>query len=248
MTSPIETPQAAVNEEIKAAKKANEHVEIGGVRIPLPRWATFLIGIVAVIGAAFPVVKYLLPTAHADPITKADNTAVIQYREYQKHIAEAPEYTQKLFDSPDLGSLTVNFYGSDGCLLVMKKNPGRFDQAISYWIPKASIEADRAPGAIANHFFQPNSPARLLQSMEAQIAPASLVLANVAAATPVNNCLNPHPGEFRWWNGEVRGCWSAIWRQWGDGCQHYQWFNTCSGYWDSDQSGAPRVYWTNCNH
>jgi|GEM_PF-2913766 len=61
-------------------------------------------------------------------------------------------------------------------------------------------------------------------------------------------CLDPHPGEFRWWNGQQNGCWIQVWRSWPDGCQHYQWFNSCNGYWDSYPNGAPRVYWTCCVH
>lgn len=55
-------------------------------------------------------------------------------------------------------------------------------------------------------------------------------------------CLNPHPGPFKSWNGQVNGCFVQVWRQWPDGCTHYQWWNTCYNYWD------PQIWWTCCVH
>ena len=61
-------------------------------------------------------------------------------------------------------------------------------------------------------------------------------------------CQDPHPGQFRTWNGQQNGCWIQVWRGWPDGCQHYQWFNSCNGYWDINPNGSPRVFWTCCVH
>lgn len=55
-------------------------------------------------------------------------------------------------------------------------------------------------------------------------------------------CSNPHPGPFRSWNGMQNGCLIQTWRQWQDGCTHFQWFNTCYNVWD------PQIYWTYCVH
>lgn len=55
-------------------------------------------------------------------------------------------------------------------------------------------------------------------------------------------CWNPHPGPFRSWNGMQNGCLIQVWRQWQDGCTHFQWFNTCYNVWD------PQIYWTYCIH
>jgi hypothetical protein len=55
-------------------------------------------------------------------------------------------------------------------------------------------------------------------------------------------CLNPHPGPFRTWNGQQNGCFVQIWRQWEDGCTHYQWYNACSG------TPAGPITWTYCVH
>jgi hypothetical protein len=61
-------------------------------------------------------------------------------------------------------------------------------------------------------------------------------------------CLNPHPGEFKTWNGQVNGCQVQVWRQWPDGCLHAQWYDSCNGSWDTDPAGNPRVTWTCCVH
>jgi hypothetical protein len=50
-----------------------------------------------------------------------------------------------------------------------------------------------------------------------------------------------HPWQFHTWWGPANGCWAPLYRQWNDGCTHYQMFNACSGQWD------PRITWTFCN-
>ncbi|HEV7397015.1 MAG TPA: hypothetical protein VGN86_10930 [Pyrinomonadaceae bacterium] len=79
------------------------------------------------------------------------------------------------------------------------------------------------------------------------------MLPDAAVSVPAQNgcqrrCLDPHPGAFQAWNGQQNGCWIQVWRRWPEGCQHYQWFNSCNGYWDSYPNGAPKVVWTCCIH
>jgi hypothetical protein len=54
------------------------------------------------------------------------------------------------------------------------------------------------------------------------------------------SCANPHAGPFNNWWGPANGCWAPLWRQWRDGCTHYQMYNTCNGQWD------PQIHWTFC--
>jgi hypothetical protein len=56
------------------------------------------------------------------------------------------------------------------------------------------------------------------------------------------HCLNPHPGPFRWWWGPPNGCFVPMYRQFADGCLHYQIFNSCANYWDGN------INWTACYH
>ena len=76
----------------------------------------------------------------------------------------------------------------------------------------------------------------------------NLLNATVQSSGCRRRCLDPHPGAFRSWYGQQNGCWIQVWRSWPEGCQHYQWFNSCNGYWDSYPNGAPRVYWNCCVH
>jgi len=61
-------------------------------------------------------------------------------------------------------------------------------------------------------------------------------------------CLNPHPYQFKSWYGQANGCWVQVWRQWTDGCTHYQSYDKCRNVWDLNPDKTPRVYWTCCVH
>lgn len=74
------------------------------------------------------------------------------------------------------------------------------------------------------------------------------MVSNVATQACRGRCLDPHPGQFRYWYGQQNGCWIQVWRGWPEGCQHYQWYNSCNGMWDNYPNGAPHVYWTCCVH
>ena len=77
---------------------------------------------------------------------------------------------------------------------------------------------------------------------------ASVRLTSMVQGACGRRCFDPHPGPFRFWYGQQSGCWVQVWRSWPDGCQHYQWYNSCDGYWDLHPNGAPRVNWTCCVH
>ena len=77
---------------------------------------------------------------------------------------------------------------------------------------------------------------------------SAFISATTQAPSCRGKCLDPHPGQFRQWAGQKNGCWVQTWRSWPEGCQHYQWYNFCNGYWDSYPNGAPRVFWSCCVH
>ena len=69
------------------------------------------------------------------------------------------------------------------------------------------------------------------------------------AAESQGRCLNPHPGRFNAQQGQrVDRCWIEIWRNFEDGCQHVQMFNTCTNGWATNPDGSPQVRWTRCVH
>lgn len=61
-------------------------------------------------------------------------------------------------------------------------------------------------------------------------------------------CLNPHPGGFQTAYGNKNGCLVQVYRNFQDGCQHWQTFNACNGSWETNGDGSPRVNWTRCVH
>lgn len=55
-------------------------------------------------------------------------------------------------------------------------------------------------------------------------------------------CMNPHPGQFRfWWGPPLDQCNSPMYRQFADGCTHFQIFNRCSNAWNA------QINWVTCN-
>ena len=82
--------------------------------------------------------------------------------------------------------------------------------------------------------------------LEELFPPKSYRLGSEAFAAPAQGCggrcIDPHPGQFRWWYGQQNGPWVQVWRQWGDECTHYQWFNPSANIYN------PQINWTCCVH
>lgn len=214
-------------------REGDAQFEGWGLKLPLPRWALYCVAALVVAAIAFTLYAKVVA-----PFFDQRNTA--QYQEYQKHFGETPRSVQTLFDNDDLGALTVAFYSSDRCLLVTRKVAGAKGAAVPHWILADSIEREPSPGRIVAALVRP------VGGLSAPLLAAAGLPALPAQACK-GRCVNPHAGEFNSWNGETRGCWVQVFRRWPDGCQHYQWFNKCGGYWDSDQNG-PKVFWTCCSH
>jgi hypothetical protein len=123
-------------------------------------------------------------------------------------------------------------------------------------LPSISKPVQAATSHSLLPFSEPGSGEAILHNLQSdyyrsdRMIPA---LPEAGVTVPVQNgcqrrCLDPHPGAFQSWNGQQNGCWIQVWRRWPEGCQHYQWFNTCNGVWDSYPNGAPKVAWTCCVH
>jgi hypothetical protein len=182
------------------------------------------------------------------------------YLEYQKHYnpdgsIEKPARTKTLNDIIARGSLILDFFSDESVRVTRISSRSNLSQ-IHAWIPAPPTQfqppptgLESAPGKITGAMESlpeaqtPNAP-----PLNSQYRFASYTAPGPLPGTAVGNCLNPHPGPFRSWYGEKNGCWVAVYRQWPDGCTHYQWFNGCNGIWDTYPNGAPKVYWTNCVH
>jgi hypothetical protein len=133
------------------------------------------------------------------------------------------------------------FYSkSDKCVEILRKEGG--EHYPSQWIKdpryhrhdthNASVDPDQ------NHpaWTRPAEALAFVQSGE-------LFPFQKLEMKPVQGfCINPHPGNFRyWWGQPIDACNSPMYRQFGDGCTHYQIYNRCANAWD------PQIYWTYCH-
>lgn len=225
--------------------------EIHGIKLGLPRWATYCVALILSLGAVIPVVSQVLYPLIQTRL--APDKTQKGFTEYQRHFGEVARNTQTILDSPDLGSISVSYYTSDGCLLLKRKGPGSNQAEILHWIESKPITLEAPPGQLEDKrgSLRESPPP---PSQPAFGATYQLASFNPAAAAPpateraAVGCGNSHSGQFQTWNGQKNGCWVEVWRRWPDGCEHYQWYNTCNGYWDNHPDGTPRVSWKNCVH
>lgn len=134
----------------------------------------------------------------------------------------------------DGDALIVNYYTSDGCILVhrhqgtIETNDWSPDKTKNPQVSSAqssglrSFDPDRLRATLDLVKMQPYRAPRLLRVQ--------------------GRCWNPHPGAFSWWWGPPTGCWVPMFRQFADGCLHHQMFNSCANYWDAS------IYWDRCLH
>lgn len=127
---------------------------------------------------------------------------------------------ERLFDDPD-GLLKVAVY-KDHCVTIQRRTL------------VSGIQTKLIP-----------DPARVTKPISAIGRHMPDLLPVVEAA---GQCLNNHGGQFKQEFGEKNGCLVDVWRHFTDGCEHVQIFNSCTGTWDSNRDGSPRVRWTRCVH
>jgi hypothetical protein len=168
---------------------------------------------------------------------------------------------------PDLvpAGIKLEYYESDGCILVTRESLGK--PKTQHWVLDLSKVSMPAPPGQTGSAKAPapinrSRPEALLAELRAPPVPGDdvkgavertddRVLARLLEAdhelqmTPVQaggHCINPHPGAYNQWYGQVNGCFVQVWRQWPDGCTHFQWFNRCLNYFD------PAINWSRCVH
>ncbi len=121
---------------------------------------------------------------------------------------------------------------SDHCVFI-RRNDG--DRVLMQWVRDPSFHA---------HDVHHDHPPRRAEAPPAATNRGWLARASdlvVPAISAQGNCVNPHPGQFRyWWGQPIDSCNSPMYRQFPDGCTHYQVYNRCANAWDS------RISWTTC--
>jgi len=251
-----------MSEASSAPRQAPENavIKLLGVELPLPAWARTPMAIVAVVAVPifiFGTLYHMQSDSSANQAlrrTREDlqqvkgdlknaqdtlRSARDDYEEYVKHSGEAGS------DFHRDANLTVKYYESDGCIYVLRSPNG-------VWLrdPAKKAPPSRSPGDVERG-QRSDLRSLLVPSIipaayhpEADQGPGEIEPRSHKGGA----CLNPHPGRYESSDGQRRGCWLQVWRRWPDGCVHYQWFNTCSSYWDKDAKGQPIVYWTSCAH
>lgn len=188
--------------------------------MPIPHWTVGGFGVVALAGVGGTVYRGFFPAPEL--LSPADTLA---REEYERHLFETPNTIY------ERDGLTLRVH-NDHCLLIATEVPPK--TVLTKLVPSlARRELYQAPSAIRTNGSEKSSPWRI----------PALLTTTVQAQ---GRCQNPHPGEFQTSYGNKNGCWVEVVRRWADGCEHVQMLNTCSGAWDANADGSPRVRWTRC--
>ena len=171
--------------------------------------------------------------------------------EYKFHFGEKGQ----VLTAPN-GWVKITTYPSDGCILISRKDANSpYGSRLDDWIlsplkvPKSTPpDAAAKPASFDVSQPPPGAPDRpdavppgelrsiaFAQSIRQELGQADRRLMPVQSG-----CQNPHPGSVRSSWGKPNGCWVPLFRTWRDGCNHYQWYNSCSGQWN------PKIYWNFC--
>jgi hypothetical protein len=267
-----------------AEKKVEAPVTVSflGMTIPVPRKVIPWLGVAAIIGVSLNIGFSLLAKEHTvkDKSEKTNSFTFNQLKESQKHVNEKPAHEPEEIFRDARGSVEISYYGSDDCLLLVRKWTDSTKDQIKLFVQDLSqVKQQPSPGEIARETLRPernelSARLGLTGVLATEVLAAGLVpprpqqfpepkeevskhKSDTSGAHPVRStsfekrfaqkvgpgyCQNPHLGEFRQSDGETRGCWLQIWREWPDGCKQYRWYDKCHGSWD------PKEYWTSCVH
>jgi hypothetical protein len=169
-------------------------------------------------------------------------------RWHDEHPEDNPPL-KKVFQIADDNYLGYRFFDkSDHCVFIIRRESGK---NTSRWLHDPQLQAQIAgEGGRATRARVPSDPsivARLIDSLVPAAEAATLTSAEARAGEYMpaaqGTCVSgTHPGEFTWWWGAPEDqCWAPMYREWKDGCKHYQRFNKCSKAWDE------AIHWVSCS-
>jgi hypothetical protein len=166
-------------------------------------------------------------------------------RWHDEHPEDSPPL-KKVFQIADDNYLGYRFFDkSDHCVFVIRRESGKTS---SRWLRDPQLQVSAAGGATRSKRAVDGSiVARLMDALVPAAEAATLSGGEGSAGefTPASQgaCVDgTHPGQFTWWWGAPEDqCWAPMYRQWKDGCKHYQRFNKCSKAWDD------AIHWVSCS-
>jgi hypothetical protein len=201
-------------------------------------------------------------------VDTVSQTTTARISEAEKHKKLKDPFKTIQIDTSTGHSVMAEYYPSDGCIHVMRTHGAAGVYGISdqqdLWIPDPSrmqalrrgegggTEPTAVSGASTEKPGDPDERKSHSQRLRLRFVSLDNALSDKIELTnettgdsplkPVQaGCLNPHPWAFRTWWGSANGCIAPFYRQWADGCTHYQIYNACNGMWD------PNIYWTFCS-
>lgn len=208
---------------LSAMKNKYFPIKAFGIETQVPAWTVWALSVILLLGISYTIYRkvYEEPERVLISLKDANKQLEAEIEEYSLHAMEEPQ-KHELFEEQD-GKLILRVF-KDHCVLIQRQTLRGV---------RTKLVMDLARGGAA---FR-------------RIVPLPVIFPVLEAAQACNRgCLNPHPGEFRWWYGKQDGQWIEVWRKWPEGCQHVQMFNTYYRTWDSNPDGTPRVRWTCCVH
>jgi len=239
----------AVNSESSEPLSVTK-IEAFGIKleIPLPKWSVAALGTVLIAAALGGSAYY--------GITKVSNSAFVPqdqlniYEEDTYHQTSEPEKSKEIRKETFADGTTtveVDHFMSDGCVKVVRFNEATHSGGSRWIFGENAHTKGRHPDASLK------IPEESLGNQQIEIALNSLADKNHSGADFTlaafqGHCMDPHPGQFTYFNQPVNQCLIQVWRTFQDGCVHYQFFNPCTGSWDIYPNGAPHVTWTRCIH
>jgi hypothetical protein len=216
-------------------------LKVFGIETEAPRWVIVALAVILVAAVAGTLYNKIWsqPEQQILSLKEANQQLASEIQEYSVHSMENPE-KHELFEEAD-GKLLLRIF-KDHCVLIQR-------QTLRGTRTKLVMDLAKGPADLIQPPPKLSSFLGLFPALEASAGDAPPM--PVAAPQPnacQRGCLNPHPGEFRWWYGQRHGQWVEVWRQWPDGCQHVQMLNVEHRTWDSNPDGSAKVRWSCCVH
>jgi hypothetical protein len=175
--------------------------------------------------------------------------------EAEKHASSGEKPTDIPIHDSQTEIVSAKFYASDGCVKLSRTHNSGGAYGISdnqdLWIPDPSRNGVHAASERLKEIEPLDQQFKwkggdvievsTVSPYSGRLPVSHVRQAKLKLAGYQGSCLNPHPGVFQVQNNQVNACEVQVFRQFADGCRHWQLYNACTGQW------APGVNWLFCS-